>query len=75
MLSSHSAADPCKKIEEKFLIWMSRSRGHGKETLDIPGELADVNFHTCEVHRSNFPSLEVVALFYSFALKKYRIEH
>lgn len=46
MLSSHSAADPCKKIEEKFLIWMSRSRGHGKETLDIPGELADVKFTT-----------------------------
>lgn len=73
MLSSHSAANPCKKIE-KLLIWKSRSREHGKETQDIPNELADVNFHTCEVHHSNFPSLEVVlALFHSFALK-YRIE-
>jgi len=70
MLSSHSAADPCKKNRRKILgldvqiqrAW-KRNTGHTWRA------------GRCKVHHSNFPSLEVVALFYSFALKKYRIEH
>lgn len=41
--------------------------------MDRPNEPADGNFHPCNVHYSNFPSLElIVALFFSFGLKMYR---